>query len=350
MKYVSGRGLSEDDITTILLHDVICKKDTASAEAKLLKLPGIRKFITRLGTEKEKDDFKKHLRKYINLWRPDAAFEVCTTNRYTITTHEAAVKARRDVPKGEIIKYLCGTLVAITPEEEKDLDLTRRDFSIVMSSRKRTHSLFLGPARFANHDCDANASLSTTGVDGMQVVATRHIGKDEEITVTYGDDYFGKNNSECLCATCESLCRNGWTLSSLSERETATPQIQSESESPYSFRRKRKFGASNTSSQAPTPDIEEHGLRRTRSLMSRVENSRPRDDSVGLLGIQRKRKIVKEESGTASEPCDDRASKRLCSPAREPETPIPDNRERNRRRRRKSPAYSPKFATTGAFK
>ena len=174
----------------------------------MLQLPGIRKYVEKLKTEREKEDFRKHLRKYLNIWSTDCPFEVSTTNRYTITTHEAATTARRFIKKGDTIKYLCGNLVAMSSEEEKDLDLTRRDFSIVMSSRKKTPSLFLGPARFANHDCNANAKLVTKGPEGMQVVAVRDIEVGDEITVTYGDDYFGERNCECLCSTCDSMGRN----------------------------------------------------------------------------------------------------------------------------------------------
>jgi len=162
-KYNSARGLSEDDITAILLYDVVVDKDSQKAETALLKLPGLRKFYDNLKIDREKEDFRRHMRKYINIWLPGCPFEVSTTNRYTIVTQEAAATARRLIKKGDAVRYLCGNLVSMTPEEEKDLDLTRRDFSIVMSSRKKTPSLFLGPARFANHDCDANARLVTRG-------------------------------------------------------------------------------------------------------------------------------------------------------------------------------------------
>ncbi|KAL8986827.1 MAG: hypothetical protein Q9177_003917 [Variospora cf. flavescens] len=233
-KYNLTRGISEEDVTRILLHQVVVDKDVQGAEASLLQLPGLRKFHSALKSDREKEDFCRHMRKYISLWLPDCPFEVSTTNRYTIVTHEAAVTARRDIKRGESVKYLVGNLVAMTPEEEKDLDLTRRDFSIVMSSRKRTPSLFLGPARFANHDCNANARLVTRGSEGMQIVATRDICVDEEITVTYGDNYFGEANCECLCLTCEKAGRGTWAaagvatysiLSSDEEGETAPARV-----------------------------------------------------------------------------------------------------------------------------
>ena len=215
-KYNLTRGISEDDICSILLHDVIVGKDPQKAEFSLLQLGGIKKYFNLLKTEREKEDFRRHMRKYINMWLPDCPFEVSTTNRYTIVTQEASTTARRSIKQGDTIKYLCGNLVAMTPEEEKDLDLTRRDFSIVMSSRKKTPSLFLGPARFSNHDCNANARLVTRGSDGMQVFAVRNIQIGEEITVNYGENYFGDGNCECLCGTCEAEGRGGWPGSSSS--------------------------------------------------------------------------------------------------------------------------------------
>ena len=209
-KYFAARGIQEENVTSILLHDVIVAKNTIKAENALLGLPGLKKYVEKLKSEQEKDWFKRHLRKYVEIYLPDCPFEVTTTNRYTITTHEAAVSARKYIASGKTIKHLTGTLVPLTAEEERDLDLTRRDFSIVMSSRKKTPSLFLGPARFANHDCNANAKLVMTGPEGMEVVATRDIEVGEEITVTYGDNYFGVDNCECLCYTCEKAVQNGW--------------------------------------------------------------------------------------------------------------------------------------------
>jgi len=149
------------------------------------------------------------LRKYVNIYLPDCPFEVGTTNRYTVMTAEAAIISRRHIRKGEQIKYLSGIQVEMTEKEEKELS-SRTDFSIVLSSRRKRPSLFLGPARFANHDCDSNARLNTSGPHGIHIVACKEIKPGDEITVTYGDDYFGEDNCECLCNTCEELQRNGW--------------------------------------------------------------------------------------------------------------------------------------------
>ena len=249
---------------------MIVKKDPQLAEVSLLKLPGLRKFNDSLKTNGEKEHFRRHLRKYINIWLPDCPFEVSTTNRYTIVTNEAATTARRFIKKDDRIKYLCGHLVSITSEEEKDLDLSQRDFSIVMSTRKKTPSLFLGPARFANHDCNANARLVTQGSEGMQVVAVRNIRPGEEITVTYGDDYFGERNCECLCMTCEKDGRNGWPSQLPSGRSTGTttPFVGPEVEStrPYSFRKNRKCTRLFESSLSATPDTDEGSPMKKRKL------------------------------------------------------------------------------------
>ncbi|KAI9756302.1 MAG: Signal recognition particle core component [Chaenotheca gracillima] len=297
MKYTPSRGIGEEDVTSILRKSVIVERNPAKAEAQLLQLPGLRKNLARLGSAREKEDFKAHLRKYINIYLPECVFEVNTTNRYTVVSHEASVTARSIIKKGEAIKYLSGIQVTLTPEEESDLGLRRRDFSIVVSSRKKSASVFLGPARFANHDCDANARLVTTGAHGMEVMAVREIEVGEEITVTYGLDYFGENNCECLCRTCEELGRNGWasddgpghsglTDTTIFNHDGKCDDVRDGGRDggPYSFRKKRKYG-SDVGSRTPSVTPETRG---TPSLKRRrVEPLRKRKfveiDSEDLL-------------------------------------------------------------------
>lgn len=177
-----------------------------------------------------------------------------STNRYTIVSHEASVIARRYIKRNETVKYLSGIQVHITPEEEKEMTARKKDFSIVVSSRSKCTSLFMGPARFANHDCKANAKLMTTSHAGIEIVATRAIDVGEEITVTYGDNYFGDDNCECLCQSCEDGLKNGWEPEEGAVISKATSADDEENRrDSYSLRRRRRddsIGSSSRTSSA----------------------------------------------------------------------------------------------------
>ncbi|KAM0521665.1 hypothetical protein ACHAPS_006313 [Verticillium nonalfalfae] len=194
--YHASRGVREEEIAKIIQTDLVLNKDIDAAERNLLTTDGLRKFCNSLKTDKEKADFRGHLRRYLNLYLPDCPFEVNSTNRYTIVSHEAAITARRFIARNETVKYLSGVQVMITPEEEREMTARKKDFSIIISSRNKCASLFMGPARFANHDCKANAKLVTTGQAGIEIIATTNIDVGDEITVTYADSYFGEDNCE----------------------------------------------------------------------------------------------------------------------------------------------------------
>lgn len=193
----------------ILQQEVVINKDAKKAQELLLQTRGIAAFHNALRTADEKEHFVRHLRQYIDMWLPNCPFEVCTTNRYTITTAEACVIARKVIRKGERIPYLRGMQVEMTEQEEQELT-GNTDFSIVITGRRKRPSLFLGPARFANHDCNSNAKLHSVGAHEIHIIAKRNISPLEEITVSYGTDYFGIDNCECLCHTCETKQVNGW--------------------------------------------------------------------------------------------------------------------------------------------
>jgi len=219
-----------------------------------------------LRTPKEKEDFKAHLRRYMSVYLPDCPFEVTTTNRYTIFSAEASVTARRYIRRNETIKYLSGIQVIITPEEEEEMSLRNKDFSLVVSSRSKATSLFMGPARFANHDCNANARLVTRGQAAIEIIACRDIEIDEEITVSYSESYFGEDNCECLCHTCEKSKVNGW------KPDDSIPSVQKSIEvdvvQGYALRRRRRDDSvTGAGSRAPsvTPDIRPRVLKRQRS-------------------------------------------------------------------------------------
>lgn len=165
----------------------------------------------RLSGNQERLWFRQHLSRYLDLYRRDCPFKIMGTHRYSATQPEAAVYARRRIGKGEEIKYLSGSCVDLSEDEEAKLRTTGSDFSVVTSKRRGVNSLFLGPARFVNHDCDANSSFVPLDKKVLGVKAERNIEKGEEITLFYASDYFEDGNRECLCSTCERRSRNGWS-------------------------------------------------------------------------------------------------------------------------------------------
>ncbi|KAL7791513.1 hypothetical protein V8C37DRAFT_381943 [Trichoderma ceciliae] len=254
--YHPSRGIREEEIAKIIKEQVVVRMDLEEAEKRLLASDGLKRFVNGLKSDKEKADFVQHLRRYLRIYMPDCPWEVSTTNRYTIVTHEACVIARRYIKRNETIKYLSGIQINITPEEEKEITVRKKDFSIVVSSRKKCTSLFMGPARFANHDCRANARLMTTSHSTIEIVASRPIDVGEEITVTYSDCYFGDDNCECLCRTCEQEMRNGWAPG-VGAANVKISVEQDERKETYSLRRRRRDDSIGGSSRTPsvTPDM-----------------------------------------------------------------------------------------------
>lgn len=79
---------------------------------------------------------------------------------------------------------------------------------------KRASHLLIGPISRVNHDCHPNAEFTLQSkVHGQAltigVTAKRLIFQGDEITVLYSNHYFGKNNKDCLCSSCELVRHNG---------------------------------------------------------------------------------------------------------------------------------------------
>ncbi|KAI8966269.1 hypothetical protein F5Y11DRAFT_188563 [Daldinia sp. FL1419] len=269
--YHPSRGVKEEEIAKIIQSHLIVDPDLEAAESKFLATDGLRKFHDALKTPKEKADFRAHLRRYMQIYLPDCPFEVSSTNRYTIVTHEAAITARKFVKKGQPIKYLSGIQVLITDKEEKELSKRKKDFSIVVSARNKCASLFMGPARFANHDCEANARLMITGQAGIEIIAARDIEVGDEITVTYSENYFGADNCECLCRTCENNLVNGWAPAD--GTVALKKSIEATTSEGYSLRHRRRDDSCASASRTPsvTPDIRPRILK-TRSRTLKVDS------------------------------------------------------------------------------
>jgi histone-lysine N-methyltransferase SUV420H len=309
--YHPSRGIKEDEISKIIQSDLIVAPNLIEAEKKLLAVDGLKRFQNQLKTQKEKDDFTAHMRRYMSIYLPDCPWEVNATNRYTIVTQEAAVTARRFIKRNETIKYLAGIQVVVTAEEEADMALRRKDFSLIISSRSKNTSLFMGPARFANHDCDANARLVTRSQAAIEIIACRDIEVGDEITVSYSESYFGEDNCDCLCHTCEQRAMNGWDQGDGASSVQKSAKESLLATDGYALRRRRRESTCDVSrASSVTPDIRPRVLKaknqkgtNTRALMPgpTAPDSPPGMHSP-LNDANKKRKREEFESKLATPP------------------------------------------------
>ncbi|GAN11301.1 conserved hypothetical protein [Mucor ambiguus] len=166
-----------------------------------LEFPYFKDYVSNLSL-KEARYFHQHLKRYILMFSHQAGFEVSSTTRYT-GTMEACILATRDWTAGETVQCCSGAIVDLTREDDAKLKSEGRDFSVMVSTRKKCTCLFLGPARFMNHDCDANCEFTSPQLNTISFKAQKDIRRGEEMTVYYGDHYFGIDNCECRCLSCE---------------------------------------------------------------------------------------------------------------------------------------------------
>lgn len=152
--------------------------------------------------------FNKQLRSYLQIYNTKCRFKIAESEHLSGIDREAAVFATKPFKRGEIIQFLSGVCVPLTEEEVLQLEASGKDFSLIDSPCSK-NAMFLGPARFVNHDCKANSLIVRPARSlTAQIVALKHIRKGEEITVFYGKHYFGKNNQACLCQSCSTARRS----------------------------------------------------------------------------------------------------------------------------------------------
>lgn len=185
---------------------------------ELLELPSVLYFI-RDYEQQQINAFATHASRYLELYQPNGSIEIAQTSRYSRITgkNELCILATRPMQTGSLIGELKGSMAELTDEQDRALKRsgvrdeggTRRDFSVIHSRQMKKNHLFLGPARFVNHDCDNNCELFR---DGRYITfrAIKPIAIGDEITAHYGEGYFGKNNRHCLCETCERHGRGGY--------------------------------------------------------------------------------------------------------------------------------------------
>ncbi|KZV98548.1 SET domain-containing protein [Exidia glandulosa HHB12029] len=182
----------------------------------LLQIPAVQKYL-KGKHERQRNAFATHASRYFELYLPNGAVEIAHTTRYRHKTgkSELCIIATRALAVGSVITDLKGSLADLTPEEDEALRKKgretgiRKDFSVIYSRQKNTSHLFLGPARFVNHDCKHNVQLFR---DGRYITfrVIKPIEQGQEITAHYGNSYFGRKNKDCLCETCEKAGKGAY--------------------------------------------------------------------------------------------------------------------------------------------
>ncbi|PFH50921.1 hypothetical protein AMATHDRAFT_143887 [Amanita thiersii Skay4041] len=255
-KMDSSRKLPKSDANDLLqiVRRLVMNKSPIhhairQAVDELLMLPAVRYYLKSY-TQKQTNAFATHASRYFELYHPSGSIEIAHTSRYAHRTgkSELCILATRNLAPGSVITELKGSMANLTDEEDKELKRTdlqnfeiRRDFSVIHSKQMKKNHLFLGPARFVNHDCDNNCELFREG-KYITFRVLRPISIGDEITAHYGDGYFGRKNRHCLCETCEKNGRGGYApdydenepepnSSSDSDTESASSMSDSGSES-----------------------------------------------------------------------------------------------------------------------
>ncbi|KIY67181.1 hypothetical protein CYLTODRAFT_353821 [Cylindrobasidium torrendii FP15055 ss-10] len=190
------------------------------AVTALLQLDAVKRYLHHASQAKV-NTFGTHASRYLALYDPSGSVEIAHTSRYSHRTgkSELCVLATRPLPAKFELKDLTGSLAVLTDEEDEELKRTnpgargtsvRRDFSVIFLENRNKSALFLGPARFVNHDCDPNSELYRKN-KSIVFRTLRPIKVGEEITASYGPSYFGRQNKHCLCETCERAGLGGYS-------------------------------------------------------------------------------------------------------------------------------------------
>jgi histone-lysine N-methyltransferase SUV420H len=149
--------------------------------------------------------FRDHLLRFLAMFRHDSGYTISNCSRYG---HEEYVGAKlistKYWRKGDVIEMLIGVTANLTDDEEKELIVSNKnDFSVLMSQRKMRTQLWLGPGAFLNHNCEPNCEFSSNITNTAKIIVLHDIKPGEELFINYGPEFFGDDNSECECQTCE---------------------------------------------------------------------------------------------------------------------------------------------------
>lgn len=97
---------------------------------------------------------RQHVYRYLSAFLLDSGVKIESNDRYYSETNGAKVTSTRHWFAGQRVKALLSCIAEFSPTHSIVLKAGVNDFSVMYSLRKRCDQLWLGPARFINHDCN----------------------------------------------------------------------------------------------------------------------------------------------------------------------------------------------------
>jgi len=209
-------------------------------------------------TDEMKQRVNDHIQLYLKMWDPSSGYSIKPCFRYSQDGQDGVggtLVATCPYHRGEQIKELKGCIAVMTAEQQRNILVEGiNDYSVQYSTIKRQSQLWLGPASFLNHDCKPNAKIESTGPHTASVKAITDIKEDEEILIFYGKEFFGIDNCDCECRTCERRKMGIFKTEDETRKDTISP--------------------------LKTPAGQKYGLRETASRKRRIDREEQEAESV----------------------------------------------------------------------